>query len=186
MATSYTARQGQFLSFIHGYTVKHGYAPSFENIGDHFGITPPSVNTMIKTLEQRGLLSRLPGVARSLRVLVPATALPSSEFGPHEKSAKSHPTKNAPVPGVTAVDGAATAAIAVLDAVMPRVVAGQTSLNGARVVWEAAQSVYTALHELGFSESESAAVARRVASEAARWESEGRGTVIQKRQWVWR
>src|SRR5258708_39295703 len=81
MAAEFTARQGQFLAFIHGFTLKHGYAPSFEQIGAHFGITAPSVNTMIKTLERRGLLSRLPGVARSLRVLVPAAVLPSSEFG---------------------------------------------------------------------------------------------------------
>ncbi len=50
MAAEFTARQGQFLAFIHGFTLKNGYAPSFEQIGAHFGITAPSVNTMIKTL----------------------------------------------------------------------------------------------------------------------------------------
>ena len=67
-----TARQGQFLSFILGFTDKRGYAPSYEEIGWHFGLTAPSVNSMIKMLERRGFLSRMPGVARSLRVLVPA------------------------------------------------------------------------------------------------------------------
>ena len=76
MTTPFTARQGQYLSFIHGFIVKHGVAPSFEEIGVHFGTTPPSVNNMIKTLDERGLLSRVPGVARSLRVLVPVAELP--------------------------------------------------------------------------------------------------------------
>jgi repressor LexA len=59
MTTPFTARQGQYLSFIHGFIVKHGVAPSFEEIGVHFGTTPPSVNNMIKTLDERGFLSRV-------------------------------------------------------------------------------------------------------------------------------
>ena len=76
-----THRQGQFLSFIRGYTVRHGIAPSFEDIGAHFGVTAPSVNSMIKTLERNGLLTRVPGAARTLRVVVPASLLPDGEFG---------------------------------------------------------------------------------------------------------
>ncbi len=78
---SFTARQGEYLAFIHRYTQKFGVAPSFEDIGRHFGTTPPSVNNMIKTLCARGLLARQPGVARSLRVVVPEWSLPESEFG---------------------------------------------------------------------------------------------------------
>ena len=73
MAPAFTARQGEYLTFIHRYTEKFGVAPSFEDVGNHFGTTPPSVNNMIKTLCARGLLSKLPGVARSMRVLVPAS-----------------------------------------------------------------------------------------------------------------
>jgi DNA-binding MarR family transcriptional regulator len=45
--------------------------PSFEEIGRHFGTRAPSVNSMVKTLEARGFLTRVPGQARTLRVLVP-------------------------------------------------------------------------------------------------------------------
>ncbi|MEO8382834.1 MAG: hypothetical protein ABI779_24460 [Acidobacteriota bacterium] len=86
MAPVFTARQGEYLTFIHRYAQRFGVAPSFEEIGAHFGTTPPSVNNMIKTLCARGLLSRLPGVARSLRVLVPPSQLPESEFGPSRGS----------------------------------------------------------------------------------------------------
>lgn len=186
MAATFTARQGQFLSFIQGFTVRYGYAPSFEQIGAHFGITAPSVNTMIKTLERRGLLSRLPGVARSLRVLLPTAVLPSSEFGARPTGGKSRGEKISASPSITAVDGAGAAAIAVLDAVMPRLVTAGADVAGEVVVRAAAQAVYAALLKLGFTEKEAADVARRVGSEAARWDSTGRGTVISNWQWVQR
>jgi hypothetical protein len=34
MALAFTARQGEYLTFIHRYTQKFGVAPSFEEIGD--------------------------------------------------------------------------------------------------------------------------------------------------------
>jgi hypothetical protein len=43
---------------------------SFEAIARHFGTARPNVHGKIKTLERPGLLTRSPGVARSLRVLV--------------------------------------------------------------------------------------------------------------------
>src|SRR6266851_1292129 len=114
MAAEFTARQGQFLAFIHGFTVKHGYAPSFEQIGAHFGITAPSVNNMVKTLERRGLLSRLPGVARSLRVTVPASDLPGGEYGAPRRRAVPAATRSEPSPA----DAAIASAIAVFDTLM--------------------------------------------------------------------
>jgi len=69
---TFTVRQGEYLAFIHSYTTKVGVSPSLEDIARHFGTAPPNVNGMIKTLVRRGLLSRTPGAARSLRVLVPA------------------------------------------------------------------------------------------------------------------
>ena len=74
MTAPFTAR-GEYLAFIHRFTAQHGVAPSFDEIAAHFGISSPSVNGMIKTLERRELLSRVPGVARSLRVLVPTTGM---------------------------------------------------------------------------------------------------------------
>ena len=42
----------------------------------YFGISPPSVHQMVLTLEKKKLIERSPGVARSIRVLVPPEELP--------------------------------------------------------------------------------------------------------------
>jgi repressor LexA len=170
VAARFTARQGQFLAFIHGFTVKRGCAPSFEQIGAHFGVTAPSVNSMIKMLERRGLLSRLPGVARSLRVLVPAEALPGSEF---DSRATERQARGERVSSSQDREGevAGTVAIAVLDAVMPCLGRELADLEGGVVVRSAAHAVYTALLKSGLTRNKAADVAKRVGSEAARWES---------------
>ena len=41
-----------------------------------FQVTPPSVHQMILTLERRGLISRVPGQARSITLRLPAEELP--------------------------------------------------------------------------------------------------------------
>jgi hypothetical protein len=65
-----TARQAEYLAFIRAFTQRWGIPPSFEEIGRHFMTTAPSVNSMVKMLEARGFLTRIPGAARTLRVLV--------------------------------------------------------------------------------------------------------------------
>lgn len=74
-----TARQAEYLAFIRAFTDRWGVPPSFEEIGRHFMTTPPSVNNMIKTLEARGLLTRVPGQARTLRVIAPEVAIAGTE-----------------------------------------------------------------------------------------------------------
>lgn len=69
--TQPTKRQSEYLEFIRAFTDRWGVPPSFEEIGVHFRTTPPSVNNMVKTLAARGFLARVPGAARTLRVLVP-------------------------------------------------------------------------------------------------------------------
>ena len=165
MTTPFTARQGQYLSFIHGFIVRRGVAPSFEEIGAHFGTTPPSVNNMIKTLDQRGLISRVRGAARTLRVLVPVAELPGSDFGSGTSWSKpSRGDSGAGERTVSAVDGATVAAIAVLDAVMPHVIAG-AGVDPASVVLEAARALCDSLSRLGVSGTGPAEVARRVAAD---------------------
>jgi hypothetical protein len=44
-----------------------------------FRLTPPSVHSMIIKLESLGLITREPGVARSVRVIVPADQIPPLE-----------------------------------------------------------------------------------------------------------
>jgi hypothetical protein len=177
MAPAFTARQGEYLRFIHRYTEKFGVAPSFEDIGNHFGTTPPSVNNMIKTLCTRGLLSKLPGVARSLRVLVPASQLPEGEFG--ASRGKSSARANTAAPSIA--DVAVTAATAVLDVLMPHVVYdGQT----ARLVMEAAQAVHSSLVAAGASDEERLEAYRRVNAEVARWMPDGRGLHVPQKRWT--
>ncbi len=72
----YTPRQGQFLAFIYYYSKIHKVAPAESDMVGYFGISPPSVHQMILTLEKSGLISRTPGAARSIRLLVARTDLP--------------------------------------------------------------------------------------------------------------
>jgi hypothetical protein len=73
---SFTAKQGQYLTFIYHYTKMHRQAPSESDLQMYFRVSPPSVHEMIKTLQRNGLLDRTPGKARSIRLLVPPEHLP--------------------------------------------------------------------------------------------------------------
>jgi Mn-dependent DtxR family transcriptional regulator len=75
----FTRIQGQYLAYIATYLKLHGRAPAEWEVQHYFKVTPPSVHAMILTLERRGLIARTPGVARSIRVLVPRDAIPSLE-----------------------------------------------------------------------------------------------------------
>ena len=72
----FTALQGQYLAFIRAYTLVHRQAPAEADMQRFFRVTPPTIHGMVLTLEKRGLLHRVPGKARSIRILVPAEALP--------------------------------------------------------------------------------------------------------------
>lgn len=72
----FTPKQGQYLAFIHAYTLVLGRPPAEADLQRHFGVTPPSVHQMVLTLERAGLIRRKPGVARSIEVLLEPTALP--------------------------------------------------------------------------------------------------------------
>jgi DNA-binding MarR family transcriptional regulator len=77
----FTPRQGQYLAFIHAYTLVNGRPPAQADIQRFFQLTPPSVHQMLLTLERTGLISRRPGVARSIVVLVDRSDLPMLEPG---------------------------------------------------------------------------------------------------------
>ena len=79
MAARYTPRQGQFLAFIHYYTKIHGYPPAEADMERYFRVSPPSIHQMVLRLEERGLISRVPGEPRSIRLLVPPEELPVLE-----------------------------------------------------------------------------------------------------------
>ena len=75
--TEPTERQGQFLAYIYYYTLVNGRAPAEADMERFFRTTPPSVHSMVLTLERLGFINRVPGQARSITVLVPPESLPA-------------------------------------------------------------------------------------------------------------
>ena len=73
---AYTEKQGQYLAFIYYYTKVNGRPPAQTDLQRYFRTTPPTVHQMILTLEQKGLISRVPGQARAIEVLLPLEQLP--------------------------------------------------------------------------------------------------------------
>lgn len=77
MKLTYTQKQGQYLAFIHFYSRIHGRPPAEADMQRYFRVTPPSVHQMVLTLERRGLIGRIPGQPRTIRVLQPVEELPN-------------------------------------------------------------------------------------------------------------
>lgn len=73
----FTPTQGQYLAFIHLYTKLNRRPPAEADLQGYFKVTPPTVHSMIMTLERLGLVRRTPGQARSVVVLVPPEELPT-------------------------------------------------------------------------------------------------------------
>jgi DNA-binding MarR family transcriptional regulator len=80
----FTDLQGQYLAFIGAYTTLHGVAPAEADMQRFFRVTPPAVHRMVLALEQRGLLRRVAGQARSIRLLLPPVEIP--KLARHERS----------------------------------------------------------------------------------------------------
>jgi DNA-binding MarR family transcriptional regulator len=76
----FTQKQGQYLAFIHVYAHMFHQPPAEADMQRHFRVSPPSVHQMVLGLERDGLISRLPGVARSIAILVPPDDLPILEW----------------------------------------------------------------------------------------------------------
>ena len=75
----FTALQGQYLAFIRTYTLIRRQAPAESDMQHFFRVTPPTAHSMILALERRGLIERVPGRARSIRLLVRDDVVPRLE-----------------------------------------------------------------------------------------------------------
>ena len=65
-----TERQRRILEVISEYAAEHGYPPSVREIGERVGLSSSStVQSHLRTLERRGLISRDPTKPRALRSL---------------------------------------------------------------------------------------------------------------------
>jgi len=73
---TFTHKQGQYLAFIHAYNLVNGHAPAQADMQRFFKVAPSSVHQMLLNLEKAGLISRQPGRARSVSVLVDYDLLP--------------------------------------------------------------------------------------------------------------
>ena len=63
-------RQGQYLAFIHFYTKIHGQPPAEIGIAMGFKVSPPTVHQMVLKLYEKGLITRIPGQARTFNSYV--------------------------------------------------------------------------------------------------------------------
>ncbi len=79
MAAEFTPKQGQFLAFIYYYTKINRMPPSEIDMRRFFRVSPPAVHEMVKALDRLGFITREPGKARTIRVLLPRDELPDLE-----------------------------------------------------------------------------------------------------------
>ncbi len=65
-----TRRQRQILDFIQGYIAGHGYAPSFEEIAEHFTFRSlATVHEHLTNLERKGYIHRAHNESRAIEVV---------------------------------------------------------------------------------------------------------------------
>lgn len=65
-----TPRLKECLDFISGFWAGNGYAPSFDEIKDGLNAkSKSSVAALVDKLEARGYITRIPNLARSIRVV---------------------------------------------------------------------------------------------------------------------
>jgi Mn-dependent DtxR family transcriptional regulator len=74
-----TKTQARYLAFIHYYTKVHRVPPAEFDMQMYFRVSPPSVHQMVVTLEANGFIERIPGQARTIRVLLPLEEIPDLE-----------------------------------------------------------------------------------------------------------
>jgi hypothetical protein len=71
-----TKKQGQYLAFIYHYTKLHSIPPAEGDIQRYFQTTAPSVHQMLVKLEEKGFISKIPRMPRTIKVLMPPDQIP--------------------------------------------------------------------------------------------------------------
>jgi len=75
--SGFTDKQGQYLAFIHTYSLLNRQPPAEADFQRFFCVTAPSVHQMIVQLERLGFIRRTRRQARSIELLVPPDQLPA-------------------------------------------------------------------------------------------------------------
>lgn len=79
MRMALTRRQREVYDYIAAFVQRHGYSPSFEEIGEGMGLSSlATVHKHISNLEKKGLLKRDYNKSRSIDVLPPKGSLKKS------------------------------------------------------------------------------------------------------------
>ena len=73
---TYTAKQGQYLAFIYYYTKLNGISPAERDMQRYFRTSPSAVHQMVVAIERSGLIERVPGQGRSIRLLLARQQIP--------------------------------------------------------------------------------------------------------------
>jgi len=76
---NYTPKQGQYLAFIYYYTKINRQPPAEADMVKYFRVSAPSVHQMVVTLDNNGLIERVAGQGRSIRLLLTREELPDLE-----------------------------------------------------------------------------------------------------------
>ena len=73
-----TRQQGQFLAYIHEYIKSNhrGVAPTHAVFQRFFNLTAPSVNSMLKRLDEKGYIRRIPGKTRAIELTIALELIP--------------------------------------------------------------------------------------------------------------
>ena len=77
----FTDRQGQYLAFIHAYTLINDCPPAEADMQRFFRVSGPAAHSMVVTLENAGLLTREPRMGRSILLTIDPATLPRLERG---------------------------------------------------------------------------------------------------------
>lgn len=63
-----TDRQQQILDFLKAYALRHGYPPTFREIGEHFGFGWAASRAHLKAIERKGFLKIIPSKSRGIEL----------------------------------------------------------------------------------------------------------------------
>ena len=74
-----TRKQGQLVAYVYYYTKVHRIPPSENEITAFLGVYGPSAHQMILRLEAAGVLARIPGQPRTIRILLTRQEIPDLE-----------------------------------------------------------------------------------------------------------
>ena len=73
-----TRRQHEIVEFIRDYVVEHEYAPTMQEMADHFGVSRPTIFEHIEALQAKGVLHREALKSRAIELAPEFAGRPAS------------------------------------------------------------------------------------------------------------